>query len=104
MRVRVGQGVPGLLIESAQWMCDQLTADPHKAIWIEPPKVASEKVVRLIARDPVDNNPIVDYLGNIVAEFLTPNTLKLVTNAVSFAESTYNRLQSNSNSDRGVVD
>ncbi len=104
MRVRVGQGVRGLLIESTQWMCDQLAADPHRAIWIGPAKVASEKVVRLIDSDPVDNHPIVDYLGNAVAEFLTPNTLTLVTNAVSFAESAYNRLQSNSKSDREVVD
>jgi hypothetical protein len=58
----------------------------------------------MIAKDPVDNQAIIDYLGNAVAEFLSPDTLTLVTNAVSFAESTYNRLQSNPESDPEVVD
>ena len=102
MRVRVGQGVPGLLIESAKWMSSQLQADPHKAQWFGPPNEVAKKAVRMIARDPVDNHPIVDYLGKAMAETLAPETLALVGKAVVFAKSTYERLRANH--DGGVAD
>ncbi len=102
MRVRVGQGVPGLVTESTRWISQQLETDPHKAPWFVPPLEAATKAFRMVARDPVDEHPIVDYLGKATGELMAPEAIALVDKAVAFAKSTYERLRTNP--DCGVTD
>ena len=92
MRVRVGEGVGGLIGTSLQWLQQQLEIDPSKAVWFQPAVDAAKEITKLIARDPVDDLPIIDYLGPATADLRSKKPL-LVGEAVAFARREYERFK-----------
>lgn len=63
---------------------------------------AANETTKLIARDPVDNLPIIDYLGPATAD-LMPANIRLVGKAVAFAQREYERFKVDTNS-RSIAD
>ena len=102
MRVRLGDGVSGLTITALLWFKEQVGIDPSKVIWFQPAVDAANETTKLIARDPVDNLPIIDYLGPATVDLMPANTL-LVGKAVAFARREYERFKADTNS-RSIAD
>ena len=104
MRIRVGDDVLSFIKKSAEHIGNELQIDPYKARWFQPCIAHAKKMAGMIAKDPVDNQAIIDYLGNGMGTVLSTKVKTLIGNVVTFAESAYNDPQSSSNFDHGVVD